>query len=258
MDIVIGIGEIGLSWLHLVKKARKTVGVDLDPSKCIGEWHGEDVEIMHVCIPYSQNFVNTIIGYALKFNPKCIVIHSTVKPFTTKKIDEDDGLPRNITVIYSPIRGVHSRMELDMKRYDKFYASYKDDCTLYEQLLLNMEIVGYKAENPHTLEYAKNLVDVVYYGYLIAYAMKTEEIAVKYGINYDEMWMFAYQIDQYLGNRPPCGLPGMDKLYPDPKGIGGHCILQDLELVKDDLEEVYSLIHKINNDCVERHKNKEK
>lgn len=256
MDVIVGCGEVGLPWLKLVSKVRKTVGVDLDPDKCVGEWNGENIDILHVCIPYNDEFVNTVVDYALKFKPKCVVIHSTIKPFTTKKIEEDDRLPRSVKIIYSPMRGVYSRMELDMKRYDKFYASYNDSCELYEQLLSNMEIVGYKADNPHTLEYAKTLTDTTYYGFLIAYAMKTEEIAQKYGINYNEMWMFAYQIEQFLGNRPPCGLVGGGKIYPDPQGIRGHCILPNLELVKEDLGEVYDLIHKINNDCIERHKPK--
>ena len=118
-----------------------------------------------------------------------------------------------------------------------------------------MTIIGLRVKNPHTLEFAKILCDTSYYGYLIAYAMKTEEIALKYGIDYDEMWRFSYQIHKFLGNRPPCGSQGLNKIYPDHKGIGGHCIMQNLELAKEDLGEIYHLIHKINKSCIERHKN---
>jgi len=84
--------------------------------------------------------------------------------------------------------------------------------------------------------------------------MKTEEIATKYDIDFDEMWMFADQIHEFLGNRPPCGSLGTKKIFPDPKGIGGHCVMSNLELVKEDFSEIYHLIHKINKCCVERHK----
>lgn len=254
MDIIIGMGEIGKPWFNLVSKVRKVAGFDINLENCRGNWSGEPVEILHICTPYSSNFVDIVVDYVLKYKPKMLVVHSTVKPFTIKELDEDKRLPRNLQVVYSPFRGVHLRMEFDLKRYDKFYASYQDNCSLYEELLSDMGIVGYKGKNPHTLEFSKILCDTSYYGWLIAYAMKTEEIAMKYGIDYNEMWMFAHQIHQYLDDRPPCGSPGMNKIYPDPKGIGGHCIMPNLELVKEDLSEVYDVIFKINNNCIERHR----
>jgi hypothetical protein len=200
--------------------------------------------------------VNILVEYALKFNPRVMVVHSTVKPYTTKRLDDDQRLPRNLRIIYSAVRGVHARMEYDLKRYDKFYASYHDNCELYEELLDSMGLKRYRIGNPLTLEYAKILCDTTYFGFLIAYAMITERIAMTHGLDYDEMWMFAHQIHEYLGNRPPCGSPGLNKIYPDSQGIRGHCIMQNLELVKDDIKHVYDLIHTAESECVERHKKK--
>ena len=254
MDIIIGLGEIGLPWFNLVSKVRDIVGIDIDPEKARGEWQGESVEILHICIPYSDEFITLVIEYAIKFHPKMLVIHSTIKPFTTLKIERDTRLPRGIHVLYSPIRGVHARMESDMRKYDKFYASYKNEFALYEKLLTDLSISGNQLKNPHTLEFAKILCDTTYLGFLISYAMKTEEIATRFNINYEEMWRFADQIHQYLGNRPPAGLKSSNKVYVDPNGIGGHCILPNMELVKNDLGEVYTLIHQINENCIQRHK----
>jgi len=128
MNIVIGMGEIGRPWFNLVSQVKKALGIDLDSEKCIGKWSGEQIEILHVSIPYNKSFVNTMIDYALKFKPKMIVVHSTVKPFTTKELHEDKRL-RKIKIIYSAVRGVHARMESDLKKYDKFYSSYQDDCS---------------------------------------------------------------------------------------------------------------------------------
>ncbi len=254
MDIILGLGEIGLPWFNLVSKVREVVGVDLLAEKCKGEWSGETVGILHSCIPYSDNYVDIIVKHVLKYNPKMLIIHSTVKPFTTRKIGKDERLSSELQVLFSPIRGVHARMEFDLGRYDKFYASYHDDCNLFKRLLSDMGINGYQAKTPHTLEFAKILCDTTYFGFLITYAMKTEEIALKYDIDYNEMWMFADQIHQYLGNRPPVGSKGSNKLYADPEGIGGHCILPNIELVKEDLNEVYNLIHQINETNIKRHK----
>jgi UDP-N-acetyl-D-mannosaminuronate dehydrogenase len=254
MDLIIGLGEIGLPWFNLISKVRDVTGIDIDPKKSKGEWHGDSIEILNICIPFEDDFIDLVVDYTVKYKPKMLVIHSTIKPFTTMKIDQDKRLPDTLQVLYSPIRGVHKRMESDLLRYDKFYASYQDDYTSFEKLLSDLSIKGLRMKNPHTLEFAKILCDTTYFGFLIAYAMKTEEIATKFNIDYDEMWQFADQIHQHLRNRPPAGLKGFNKLYVDPNGIGGHCILPNMELLKDDLGEVYALIHQINEACIERHK----
>lgn len=254
MDIIIGLGEIGLPWFNLISKVRTVVGIDLDPKKSRGEWRGESIEILNICIPFGNDFIDIVVDSVVKYHPKMLVIHSTIKPYTTMKIAQDKRLPNSLQVLYSPIRGVHKRMESDLLRYDKFYASYKDDCATFVNLLSDMSITGYQMKNPHTLEFAKILCDTTYFGFLIAYAMKTEEIAMKFNIDYDEMWQFADQIHQHLKNRPPAGSKGSNKLYVDPNGIGGHCILPNMELLKNDLGEIYELIHQINEACIERHK----
>ena len=53
-----------------------------------------------------------------KFMPECIVIHSTISPGTTERLQKHLPVP----VIYSAIRGVHKRMLSDIKRYTKFFA----------------------------------------------------------------------------------------------------------------------------------------
>ena len=57
-----------------------------------------------------------------KFHPKGIVIHSTIKPGTTEKLQKKLPIP----IIYSATRGVHKRMLNDLKKYIKFYALEKD------------------------------------------------------------------------------------------------------------------------------------
>jgi len=91
-----------------------------------------------------------------------------------------------------------------------------------------------KMSNPLTLELAKIVVDTSYYGWLINYSQLSNIIAIKHRVNYDEMWSFSDEIHENLGNRP--------KLYPG--FIGGHCVIPNLELIKE--ESLYE-IDKINN-----------
>ena len=80
-----------------------------------------------------------------------------------------------------------------------------------------------------TLETAKILTDTTYYGWLINYAQITAMICQREGIDYDEMWTFADEIQQYLGNRP--------KMFPGI--IGGHCVIPNLSLI--DYEELQAV-----------------
>ena len=76
--------------------------------------------------------------------------------------------------------------------------------------------------NPVTLELAKIVCDTSYLGWLVNYAQISKILALKYEVDYDEMWVFADEIHKFLGNRP--------KMYPGI--IGGHCVIPNLQLLR--------------------------
>ncbi len=161
---------------------------------------------------------------------KVIIIHSTVKPGTTKNIQEKSKVP----VLFSPIRGVHKRFLEDIKKYTKFIAS--DDKQLAPEIKSDLEKRFQKIDwmsTTKTAELAKILVDTTYYGWLINYAQITKMICEKEGVDFDEMWKFANEIHENLGNRP--------KMYPGI--IGGHCVIPNLSLIGN---ENIDIIKKIN------------
>ena len=76
---------------------------------------------------------------------------------------------------------------------------------------------------------------VIVVSWLINYAQLSNMIAIQHKVDYDEMWSFADEIHKYLRNRP--------KMFPGY--IGGHCIMPNLDLIKDD---TLNLIKEINSD----------
>lgn len=226
-DLVIGLGEIGMPLYKLLSKSRLTVGIDIVKSKMnlkkIAQTELFPTEFMHVCIPFTKNFQQNVIGLFTNYKPKVLVIHSTIKPLTTEKIQK--ALP--VPVIYSPTRGVHRRMIKDLKRYTKFYALGKNSPNSkwaireYEKTLKKAAMRSKKMSSPRTLELAKIIVDTSYYGWLITYSQISNLIAKRYQVDYEEMWSFADEIQKYLGNRP--------KMFPGY--IGGHCVIPNLVLV---------------------------
>ncbi len=229
-DVVIGMGEVGSAFSKLLRREGEPLeGYDIDLKKCFQNSCNPDdiIYFLHICIPFKQfpEFRTSVLQSIEKYKPKAIAIHSTVAPKTTQKIQSEVEIP----VLYSPIRGVHTRMIDDMKRYAKFYSVDKkfsgtDVEKAYEKRMSKAGVSTKKISTTVTLELAKILTDTSYYGWLIAYAQKTKMIADNYGVDFDEMWSFSDEIQKFLNNRP--------KMYAGM--IGGHCILPNLDLIGDD------------------------
>lgn len=240
-DIVVGLGEIGRPIMEVLSKSRIVIGFDVNKKlmdlKKFNKLEHLETNFIHICIPFTNTFNSNVKSLYRKFSPKCIVIHSTISPYTTKKLQSELPIP----IIYSATRGVHKRMISDLKKYTKFYALEKGApkkkwaSETYSRLLKKCGIKSKKMSEPITLELAKIVVDTSYYGWLINYAQLSNMIAKEHRINYDEMWSFADEIQELLGNRP--------KMFPGY--IGGHCVIPNLALIND---RTLNLIKEINSD----------
>lgn len=235
-DIILGMGEVGETLFDLLKnRSFDCIGIDTDVSRCKNYSENlviENPEFLHICLPGElSKFLEITLDWINKFEGlKVVLIHSTVKPGTTRKIQEKS----NVLVLFSPVRGVHKRFSEDIKKYTKFIASDNNQINskLKSELKNRFEKIEFMSSTK-TAELAKILVDTTYYGWLISYAQITKMICEKEGIDFDEMWKFADEIHENLGNRP--------KMYPGI--IGGHCVIPNLNLV--DYENI-DMIKKIN------------
>lgn len=240
-NVVAGLGEIGTPILQLISKHVLTVGYDTNPKlvdkKKFKKYEKLGTLFLHICIPFTKNFISNVISLYTKFNPEVIVIHSTISLGTTKNLQSQLPIP----IIYSATRGIHKRMIYDLKRYTKFYSIESNAprknwaLSTYVKLMKKCGLKTRKMSSSLTLELAKIIVDTSYYGWLINYAQLSNMIAIKNKVDYDEMWSFADEIHKYLGNRP--------KMFPG--FIGGHCVIPNLDLIKND---TLDLIKEINSD----------
>ncbi len=246
--VVAGLGEIGSPILRILPRTTIAVGYDINQKlmdkKKFDKYNNLQTSFLHICIPFTYNFLDRIIKINKKFQPDCIIIHSTISPNTTEKLQKKLKIP----IIYSATRGVHKRMEKDIKRYTKFFSVYnwaprsKWAEKSFSNFMKKAGIKTKKMTSPLVLELAKIIVDTSYYGWLINYAQLSNMIAIKNNVDFDEMWLFSDEIHKNLGNRP--------KMYPG--FIGGHCVIPNLELIKE--ESLYE-IDKINNMYAKKVKN---
>ena len=235
-DVILGMGEVGQTLFDLlVDRKFDCVGIDLDNSKCKKYSENEVIknpEYLHVCLPGElTGFTDIVLDWIDKIkNIQVVIIHSTVKPGTTKIIQEKLSIP----ILFSPVRGVHKRFLNDIKKYTKFISF--DGIEIDPKIKIDLENRFEKIDwmsTTKTAELAKILVDTTYYGWLINYAQITKMICEKENVDFDEMWKFADEIHENLGNRP--------KMFPGI--IGGHCVIPNLDLVE---YENLDIIKKIN------------
>ena len=237
-DIILGMGEVGETLFDLlVDRKFDCIGIDLNDSKCKNYTENEIIEnpqYLHVCLPGElEKFTDIVIEWINKIkNIQVVVIHSTVKPGTTKNIQERSSIP----ILFSPVRGVHRRFLDDIKKYTKFisFDNKEINSEIKKDLENRFEKVDWMSTTK-TAELAKILVDTTYYGWLINYAQITKMICEKENVDFDEMWKFADEIHENLGNRP--------KMFPGI--IGGHCVIPNLNLVEYENLDVIKTINEM-------------
>jgi len=246
--VVAGLGEIGSPIYKLLSKKYDTVGYDKELKLMnqteFKKFQSLQTSFLHVAIPVNKNFDANILKLNKKFLPECIVIHSTISPGTTQRLQKLLSIP----LIFSATRGVHKRMLKDLQRYTKFFAissfAPRKEWAIkkFNKQMKDCGIKTKQMSKPETLELGKIICDTSYLGWLINYSQISNTIAKSYGVDYDEMWEFSDEIHQILGNRP--------KLYPG--FIGGHCVIPNLELIHN---ETLDLIKSLNKSYLKKVKN---
>jgi UDP-N-acetyl-D-mannosaminuronate dehydrogenase len=114
-------------------------------------------------------------------------------------------------------------MSVDMKRYTKYWAGEKPRLFIKQMKRCGVPVKPW-TDSTRSLELAKLLLDVVYYGWLIIFAQHVKMVADRFAVDEKKLWRFTDEIHRFLGNRP--------RMFSG-RGIGGHCIMQDKNLLND-------------------------
>lgn len=220
---IIGYGEIGSS---IAKVYRSFDGFDIkvvDPFQNFND-NINGIEILNICIPFIDNFVDVVNEYITKANPNYTIIHSTVSPGTTKLIGGK--------VCHSPMRGLHPNLDLGMKTFLKYIGPEDNDSAkLYQKHLSSIGIKSHICKDSKTTEYAK-LLDTTYYGMCIAFHSDVSKLCENENIDFEEVMTLYNQ--SYNKGYKELGKENVVRpvLYPTQK-IGGHCVIPNAVILKD-------------------------
>lgn len=208
-ELIIGHGEIGTALGNVIGK------VDF---RDMNEFPPDAVyDIIHICFPYSDTFVEQVLAYIGEYRPISCIIHGTVMPGTTRQINDatDDCL-----VAYSPVRGRHGQLERDLLEFVKYVGSnQKQAAEEAAYALISAGMTVRIASCAAVLELGK-LFQTSYTGVLIAWAQEMERYCTAVGV-------------EYMEAMNACEMPNTPRCIHLPGHIGGHCIMPNLDFLDD-------------------------
>lgn len=212
--LIFGYGEVGKG-LH--KVLGESYIYDRNEKYTNYHGHGQPVDWVHVCIPYSKRF--NVIVEALKNVSKNIIVHSTVPVGTCDKLK----------VIHSPIRGVHPNLHIGIKTFWKYLGGQK--ALGAAQMLSKYGLRCRVYAKARTTEAIK-LWDTTQYGRLIMLEKEIFNWCKKNKINFEAVYTQANQ--DYNEGYMKLGRPEVVRPYLKhvPGPIGGHCVLPNAKLLK--------------------------
>ena len=225
---ILGYGEIGHA-LHSVYSNANVFNVkikDLQRDDCL-----IGIEVLNIAVPYNDtfDFVQTVVDQTVMSGAKLVIIHSTIPVGTTQKIK---NLLPNIAISHSPCRGVHPNLFEGIMTFEKFVgAQCREGAELTYEHLKSLGIKVHICKNSQTTELAK-LLDTSYYGICIAFHGEASRACVKFNADFEDvMTRFNNTYNEGYAKlkknnviRPVLSAP--------QEGIGGHCVIQNAELLK--------------------------
>jgi UDP-glucose 6-dehydrogenase len=231
--IVIGLGEIGSAIHELVKQFHETETLDIEPKKIIGYF-----DIMHICFPYTDKFIENVLSYVKQFQPKLLIIESTTRPGATDRIAEE--LPKTL-VCHSPVRGRHEEtILLGLKTYTKYVGPCSSEAAEFaKKYYTAMGLNVYIAKSSFETEFAK-LMNLTYYGACIGIFQEFERLIEKHALKREDIMNFIGSTQtESKGNAPR-------PLYYGGH-IGGHCVAPALKMLQELCEfQIFSEVLKSN------------
>ena len=235
--LIIGLGEVGRPLYEILsEKFVDVYGYDSDRSKTIHELKAipKPIEIMHIAYPYTGGeFIDSTINYIRSFNPRLVIIHSSIPPRTTRLIQSKT----NSIIAYSPVRGKHPNLKEHLRFWTKWISAVNQ--AGIELAKRHLEEAGFKvkvAKDPESLELAK-LWETIYRAAMIACWQEIHRISKDLGADIKVIAEFIQEVHEVLGDRP--------LYYPDV--IGGHCLIPNTRILAEIVDsDLLSFILKSN------------
>lgn len=220
-SIVIGMGQIGTAVKAVTESKYSLDSATQDRVDVLGL----RCEVMHVCIPYSDNFVAVVRGYCELIKPKHVAVWSTVPIGTCGSIDA--------RIVHTPVEGRHPDLELSVRQMERWIgANDEAEGKWFAQYFHGLGLRT-RAVSSSKFTEALKLISTTEYGVNIEFARYKKQIAHDLEMDYELMkqWNAEYnRLYQNLG----LGDRFQKFVLDAPEGPkGGHCVTPNARLLYD-------------------------
>lgn len=222
LSLIVGMGEVGSSIYEVLKDVYMVHRTDLEPVDELVDSY----DVMHICFPYFNGFVDAVQEYKAQYNPRIVVIHSTVPVGTTKKCGDD--------MVHSPIRGKHPHLAESLKIFAKeLGTNHEEFGNEIEEYFQKAGVPAkYLGQSSDATELAK-IMSTTYYAWNIVFAKEMKRLCDKYDVDYDfayKKWNEDYNAGYDEMDENEFSIFHRPVLKDVPGKIGGHCITSNCEL----------------------------
>lgn len=239
-QIVIGLGEVGRAVYKVLTTHYKNIfSLDENKPRDAKDFNFVDIpanakfDVVHICFPYSKRFVNMVKFYQAIACANLVVIHSSVPIGTTARLGS--------CAVHSPVIGNHPHLFEGIKTFVKYFGgNYKPTAKRAKELFAKCGVKG-QICLPEESEALKLLLNVGY-GLGIIFEKEVFEFCKTRHINFKTVHDLAIQNYNTGYARLNMG-HAQRPIYAHKDGpIGGHCVIQNCELIKDNFPNVAKFI----------------
>jgi hypothetical protein len=228
---ILGLGEVGGAIKKLCLKKHQVFVREMSFDE-IGD---NKIDLLHVCIPYTDKFNDIVIKLIKDLKPKLTIINSTIKPGTTELIFKKTKLP----IVHAPIDGVHPHLYEYLFKFTKPIGgidekSYKLAKKFFEEL----GVKTIKFDSPLETELAK-VLSTTYYGWNIIFEKWVNDLCGAKKANFDQVYTEYSNIynQGYAKELPNVRRPVLG--HKDGE-IGGHCVIPNAIIINGWIKDEFT------------------
>jgi len=217
---IMGWGEIGKSVAKLYSKSKYNI---LSKDLKQDDLKNNKIDVLHICFPYSQDFVKESVRQIKKNRPAVTIIESTVDVGITKKINQ---ILKTKSVVHSPVRGMHPNLTKSIKCFVKYIGA--ENKKMGEKAAKIYSDLGVKTKVfvPAASTELNKILSTSYYGLCITWTAEVKRLCDQFNVKFETFTDFN---DSYNQGYKKLGRKNVVRptLYPPKAGIGGHCVWEN-------------------------------
>lgn len=211
--LIAGYGEIGQALGRVLGKVHR---VSMHDARWETWPDAEPVDVLHVCFPWSEEFLSQVQAYQERYRPLHTVIHSTVPVGTSARAG----------AVHSPVIGTHPRLARSLTTFTKFLGGPDAGAVADHFRRAGMRV--YLTDKAETTELMK-LCSTTFYALCIEWTKEVKRLCDDHSVPFEAWTLF---VQAYNEGYARLGYPEyvQPNLVPIMQRLGGHCLLPNVDM----------------------------